>query len=38
MLLIHYLKDRAVNDGAHRLCIVSPLGVCGAGVRWSSSR
>lgn len=33
-----YLKDGAVYDGAHCLCVPSPLGVCGAGVRWSTSR
>lgn len=34
----NYLKDGAVYDGAHCLCVLSPLVVCGAGVRWSPSR
>lgn len=34
----NYLKDGAVYDGAHCLCVLSPLGVCGAGVRRGPSR
>lgn len=30
-----YLKDGTVDDGAERLCVLLPLGVGGAGVRWS---
>lgn len=33
-----YLKDGAVDDGAHRLCVLSPLGVGGAGVGRGSLR
>lgn len=33
-----YLKDGTVDDRAERLCILLPLGVGSAGVRWSSLR
>lgn len=33
-----HLKDGTVYDGAHCVRVVPPLGVRGAGVRWSPSR
>lgn len=35
-LHVMYLKDGTVDDRAERLCILLPLGVGSAGVRWSS--
>lgn len=34
----NYLKDGAVYDGTHCPRVLPPLGVCGAGLRWSSTR